>query len=150
MTTESNPQMAETARTMLQKRDGDGLMMLVRTLKWPVIVLLIIGGTHFAAEAIWSDLQTIFIPSVVAPVLLVVGLWVGANAMQSGGNLGTVLIAGAVLGLLPLALDVVGFGILLDRGADAGRLTGTFGFLMVLWGSLIGGGFSLSRAADTH
>jgi len=122
--------------------------MVLRTLKWPVIALLIIGATHFAAEAIWSDLQTIFIPSVVAPVLLAVGVWVGVNAVRSGGNFGTVLMAGAVLGLLPLALDVFGFGILLDRGAEAGRLTGTFGFLMVLWGSLIGGGFSLSRAAD--
>jgi hypothetical protein len=120
----------------------------MRTLKWPVIALVIIGVTHLVAEAIWSDLQTIFIPAVVAPVLLAVGVWIGVNAVRSGGNIGPVMIAGAVLGLLPLALDVIGFGILLDRGAEAGRLAGTFGFLMVFWGSLIGGGFTLSRAGD--
>ena len=123
--------------------------MVMRTLKWPVIVLVIIGVTHLVAEAIWSDLQTIFIPSVVAPVLLAVGVWVGVNAVRSGGNIGPVIIAGAVLGLLPLALDLFGFGLLLDRGMEAGRMAGIFGFLMVLWGSLIGGGFTLNRAGDT-
>jgi hypothetical protein len=120
--------------------------MVMKTLKWPVLVLVIIGLTHLAAEAIWDDLQTVFVPAVTGPVLLLAGLWVGVNAVRSGGNLGVVALAGAILGILPLALDVVGFGVLLDRGSEFGRLSGTFGFLMVFWGALIGGGYSITKA----
>lgn len=107
--------------------------------------MLVIGGTHFTAEAIWPHLQTIFVPAVEAPLLLASGAWVGLNAVRSGGNFGVVVLAGAIVGLLPLVLQVVGFGMLLNRGAEVGQLAGTFGFLMVLWGALIGGGYSLSK-----
>ena len=119
--------------------------MVAQTLLWPVIALLVIGATHFTAEAIWPQLQTIFVPAVEAPLLLAAGAWAGRNAVRSGGNFGIVIVAGAVLGLLPLILQVVGFGILLNRGAEVGQLAGTFGFLMVLWGALIGGGYSLNK-----
>ena len=119
--------------------------MVTRTFLWPVIALLVIGGTHFTAEAIWPKLQTIIGPTVEGPLLLAAGAWLGRNAVRAGGNFGVVIVSGLVLGLLPLVLQVVGFGMLLNRGAEAGQLAGTFGLLMVSWGALIGGGYSLSK-----
>jgi hypothetical protein len=119
--------------------------MLFRTLKWPVISLLITGGFHFTIEAILPDMKTIFVPAVLAPLLLSFGIWTGYKAVRFGGNYGQVILAGAILGVLPLLLDVVGFGMMLSRGVTVGLLAGIFGFSMVLFGSLIGGGFGLSK-----
>jgi len=49
--------------------------------------------------------------------------------------------------LLPLLLDVVGFGMLLGRGVSPGMVAGVFGFSMVLIGSIIGGGFAVSTGS---
>jgi hypothetical protein len=57
--------------------------MLSKALKWPVISLLIVGGIHFTAEAILPGLREIFVPAVVAPLLLVFGLWVGYKMVQA-------------------------------------------------------------------
>ena len=65
--------------------------LLYKTLKWPVISLLITGGFHFTIEAIWPDLKATFIPAVLAPLLLVYGLWVGYRAIQFGGQVLDVL-----------------------------------------------------------
>lgn len=48
-----------------------------------------------------------------------------------------------MLGLLPLALDVVGLGILLGRGTSAGLVAGVFSLLMITFGALAGAGFDL-------
>jgi hypothetical protein len=119
--------------------------MLVKTLMWPVISLLLIGGTHFILEALLPALQTIFTPPVIAPIVLSVGIWLGYRAVQNGGNLGHVILAGAIVGILPLVLETVGFGMILGFGNPARFLVGVFGFSMVLFGSLIGGGFALSK-----
>jgi hypothetical protein len=117
------------------------------TLKWPVISLLITGGLHFTAEAAVPDMKTIFVPAVIAPVLLVYGLWVGYRAIGLGGNYGHAIAAAAILGLLPVVLDVVGFGLILGRGIDVGLRSGIFGFLVIVWGSLAASGFALSGLA---
>ena len=119
--------------------------MFYKTLKWPVICLLIVGGVHFIAEMTLPDLKNIFVPSVLTPVLLAFGIWVGYKMVQFGGNLGHAILAGALLGILPLILDIGGFGIILGRGIQQGVLGGVFGFGMILFGSLIGGGFALSK-----
>ena len=119
----------------------------VTTLKWPVISLLLTGGLHFTLEAVWPDLKTIFTPAVLAPLLLAYGAWVGYRAVTGGGNYGHAILAAAILGILPLMLDVVGFGILLGRGTHAGLLAGIFGFSFIVFGSLIGSGFALSGAS---
>jgi hypothetical protein len=119
--------------------------MFVKTLRWPVISLLITGGVHFLAEAILPDLKNTFIPPVLTPILLAYGIWVGYKMVQSGGNYGQAVVAGAILGILPVILDVGGFGIILGRGVPQGVLAGVFGFAMILFGSLIGGGFALSK-----
>jgi hypothetical protein len=115
--------------------------VLYRTLKWPVIGLLITGALHFSMEAIWPDLHAAFTPPVIGPVVLAYGLWVGSRAIQVGGTYLHAILAGAIAGVLPILLEVVGFGMVLGRGVQAGLLAGLFGFAMIVFGSLIGGGF---------
>jgi len=119
--------------------------MLIKTLKWPVISLLITGTIHFVVEMVMPDLRNTFQPPVLAPLLLAFGIWVGYKMVMFGGNYGQVIFAGAILGILPVILDVFGFGIILGRGIQLGVLAGVFGFCMILFGSLIGGGFALSK-----
>jgi hypothetical protein len=118
--------------------------LFYRTLKWPVISLLVTGAVHFALEAIWPDLRNTFIPPVLAPILLAYGAWVGYRAIGIGGTFLHSVVAAAILGILPIVLDVVGFGMILDRGTQAGVLAGVFGFAAIVFGSLIGAGFALS------
>ena len=118
---------------------------LSRVLLWPVISLLITGGLHFTLEAIWPDLKATFVPAVLAPLLLAYGAWVGFRMVEIGGTYVHAIAAGVILGVLPVALDLIGFGVILDRGATAGTLVAAFGFSMVLFGSLLGAGFVLSR-----
>jgi hypothetical protein len=119
--------------------------MLVKTLKWPVISLLITGALHFTLEAILPDLKNFFVPPVLGALFLAYGIWTGYKAVHNGGNYVHAVIAGAILGLLPLMLDTVGFGMILGRGVQWGVLAGVFGFSMILFASLIGSGFALGR-----
>ena len=118
---------------------------LIRSLRWPVTALLITGALHFTAEAIRPDLRAVFTPATLGPILLVYGLWAGHDAARRAHGFGLAVVAGAILGLLPAALDTVGFGILLGRGLDAGAGAGAFGWLMIVFGSLAGGGVAMSR-----
>jgi len=117
--------------------------MLVKTLKWPVISILITGGVHFTIEAIWPDLQNLFVAPSLAPLLLAFGLWVGYKAIHNGGGYLNAILAGAILGVLPLVLETFGFGMIL--GFSGRFFVGVYGFSMILFGSLIGSGFALSR-----
>lgn len=121
------------------------MQLIAGVLMWPVISLLITGGLHLTAEAIWPDLRNTFIPPTLAPLLLAYGLWVGYRTIDRGGTYVFAIVAAAILGILPIVLDVVGFGLILDRGTQAGTLAGVFGFGMILFGSLIGSGFALGR-----
>ena len=119
--------------------------MYVKALKLPVISGVIVGLLHLISEAIFPDLKGLFQPAVVAIVVTAFGIWVGYKAVQFGGNYGSVIVVGVIWGILPLFLQIVGFGLLLGRGMTAGVLGGIFGFDMALFGSLIGGGFALSK-----
>lgn len=121
--------------------------LFYRTLKWPVISLIITGATHFILEAIWPDLRNTFIAPVLAPILLSYGAWVGYRAIDLGGTYLHAIIAAATLGILPILLDVVGFGVILGRGTEAGVMAGVFGVAVIIFGSLIGSGFALSGDA---
>ena len=120
------------------------MAIFVRTLTWPVISLLVTGATHFTLEAIWPDLRNTFVPPVLAPILLAYGAWVGYRAIGAGGTYLHAIVAGIVLGILPVVLDIVGFGLILGRGTDAGVMSGVFGMAVIVFGSLIGSGFALS------
>jgi hypothetical protein len=119
--------------------------LFTRTLTWPIVSLLLTGGIHFTLEAVRPDLQAMFVPAVLGPILLGYGAWVGYRAIQGGGSYVHAIVAGAVLGLLPLVLDVVGFGMILGRGVDAGTTAGIFGMAVVVFGTLLGAGIVLSR-----
>jgi hypothetical protein len=123
------------------------MSIFVRNLTWPVISLLVTGATHFTLEAIWPDLRNTFIPPVLAPILLAYGLWVGYRAIGVGGSYLHAIVAGIALGVLPVVLDIVGFGMILGRGTDAGVMAGIFGMAVIVFGSLIGAGFALSATA---
>ena len=121
--------------------------MLIRTLMWPVIGLLVTGVWHFTIEAIWPDLHTIFVPAVLAPLLLAYGAWVGYRAIGLGAGFVMAIVAGVILGVLPLGLDIVGFGLVLGRGFDPGLLAGIFGMSFIAFGALIGAGVARSGMA---
>jgi hypothetical protein len=118
--------------------------LLYGTLKWPVVSLLLTGALHFTLEGIWPDLKNTFVPAVLAPILVAYGLWVGYRAISAGGTYVHAIVAAALLGVLPIVLDVVGFGQLLGRGIQTGILAGVFGWAVIVFGSLIGAGFALS------
>ena len=121
--------------------------MLQRILLWPVVGLVVTGMWHLAIEAIWPDLQGFFVPAVLAPLLLAYGAWVGYRAVTFGASFVTAIGAGVVLGLLPLGLEIVGFGLLLDRGIDHGVLAGVYGLSYITFGALLGAGFARSGMA---
>ena len=126
------------------------MAIFITILTWPVISLLVTGATHFTLEAIWPDLRNTFIPPVLAPILLAYGLWVGYRAIGAGGTYLHAIVGAVVLGLLPVALDIVGFGVILGRGTDAGVMAGVFGMAVIVFGSLIGAGFALSGSAQVE
>jgi hypothetical protein len=115
-----------------------------RILMWPIITLVITGVTHFTIEAIWPDLRNFFVPPTLAPLLLAYGAWVGYRAVEVGAGFLPALASGVILGLLPLGLDIIGFGMVLDRGVDQGVLSGVFGMASVVFGTLAGLGFARS------
>ena len=120
---------------------------LIKTLKWPLISLLITGGFHFVIEAVWPGLKNLFIAPALAPLLLAYGIWVGYTAIINGGNYFTAIIAAIILGILPLVLETFGFGMIL--GFEGRALVGIYAFGMILFGSLIGSGYVLSKKENS-
>lgn len=118
--------------------------MFQRILMWPIVALVITGVTHFTIEAIWPDLRTFFVPPTLAPLLLAYGAWVGYRAIKFGAGFVPALASGVILGVLPLGLDIIGFGIVLGRGVDQGVLSGVFGMSYIVFGTLVGLGFARS------
>jgi hypothetical protein len=117
---------------------------LVRGLTWPIVSLLLIGATHFIAEAVRPALQQVFIPPVVMPIYLAVGGWAGFAIVRAGGTFVHGLVGGAVIGALPVALQLVGFGLILGRSGDAVTTAAVFGLLGLFWGGSIGSGIATS------
>jgi hypothetical protein len=139
---------AEAAAPKAATRAATGAAATLRVaLIWPIVSLLITGMWHFTIEAIWPDLRNTFVPAVLAPLLLSYGAWAGYRTVAAGGSYVLAIICGAILGLLPLMLDIVGFGLILGRGLDVGLLAGVFGFSMVLFGAVLGAGYKVSLAS---
>jgi hypothetical protein len=136
--------MTTMERDMGRSQASTAMGVLPAALMWPIVSLLITGGWHLAIEAIWPDLRTTFVPTVLLPVLLAYGAWAGYRSVAAGGSYLVAIVAGVILGVLPFTLQLVGFGIMLGRGFDPGLLAGIFGFTAVLWGALLGGGFAIS------
>jgi hypothetical protein len=118
--------------------------MLIKTLKWPFISILIAGALHFAVEAIWPDLQSFYTTPVLGLVQFAYGIWVGYKTVHNGGNFLTAILYGALLGLFPLVVNPLSFGMILGRNLPSVMLAGVFGFSMIVFGSLVSGGFAVS------
>jgi len=118
--------------------------MLIKTLKWPFISILIAGALHFTLEAIWPDLQTSYPTPVLGLVQFAYGIWVGYLTVHNGGSFVTAILYGALLGLFPLVVNPLSFGMILGRDLNAVMLAGVFGLSMIVFGSLVGGGFAVS------
>lgn len=121
---------------------------LTRGLMWPVLTLLVIGGTHFLAEALRPELREAVTTPVVMPIYLVAGAWAAVLTRREGGNYVLGLVAGAILGLLPLMLQVIGFGLLLGRDGAAALTSGVFGLLAIFWGGALSAGIGEIRWAS--
>ena len=119
---------------------------VARGLLWPVIALVLIGGTHLVTEAVRPEMQAVFGPAVVMPIYLVAGGWASFAAVRAGGAVASGVGAAAILGLLPVMLQLVGFGLLLGRPGDAVVTSATFGFIAILWGGFLGTGIGRSLA----
>lgn len=118
--------------------------MLVKILKWPVISFLTVSLVLLVTKIFFPELTNMFNPSIMSPVWLAFGIWIGYKTVQHGGDFRKVYAAGAFFGILPTILYVLDFGFLLGKDVSAGLLGGVFSFSMVIFGVVIGGGFGLS------
>ena len=119
---------------------------VARGLMWPVVTLILVGSTHLITEVLRPEMQAVFAPSVVMPIYLVAGGWAAFAAQRAGSGLAGGVAAAAILGLLPVALQLVGFGMLVGRPGDAVATSATFGFVGILWGGFLGAGIGRSLA----
>jgi len=117
---------------------------MTRAVAWPVLSLLVIGGSHLLAEAARPELHDAVGPAVAMPIYLVVGGWAAFGVVRAGGTFVHGLLAGAVLGLLPAMLQVIGFGLLLGRDTASVTTSALFGFIALLWGGSLGSGIASS------
>lgn len=121
---------------------------IVRAITWPIVTLLVIGGSHLVAEAIRPELHEAVTPAVAGPIYLIVGGWGGLMAVRAGGMFIHGLGAGAILGLLPAMLQLVGFGLILGRDSAGVTTSALFGFVAMIWGSSLGAGIASAFGTD--
>lgn len=113
---------------------------------WPVISLIVVGATHLVAELIRPELHDAIGPAVAMPIYLVVGAWAGLGTIRAGGSVASGFLAAAILGLLPVALQFVGFGMIAGRDSAAVTTSALFGWLGVFWGGSLGSGIARNLA----
>jgi hypothetical protein len=123
------------------------MQVLVRGLTWPIISLVAIGATHLVADLVRPQLATLITAPTVMPIYLAAGAWAGYGVVRAGGGFLLGLAAGAILGVLPFALQVVGFGFILGRDPDAVLTAAIFGLAGVFWGSSLGSGAAAARGS---
>jgi hypothetical protein len=119
----------------------------MRAIAWPILTLLVIGGTHLGLEAIRPELHDVIGPAVVMPIYLVIGGWTAFGSARAGGGFVGGLVAAGVLGMMPVVLQVVGFGIVLGRDGGAVTTAALFGLAGITWGGAIGSGLASATAA---
>ncbi len=121
---------------------------IARAAGWPVLTLLLIGGTHLAVEAARPELHDLIGPAEVMPIYLIIGSWTAVAVVRSGAGYVAGLITSAALGLMPLILQLVGFGLLFGRDGAVVTSAGLFGLAGVTWGGAIGAGIAASLAGE--
>ena len=119
---------------------------IVRAIAWPILTLLVIGSSHLVLEVIRPELHDVIGPAVVMPIYLVVGAWTAFGVARAGGGYVGGLVAAVVLGLMPVALQFVGFGVLLGRDGGAVTTSALFGLAGMTWGGALGAGIASATA----
>jgi hypothetical protein len=120
---------------------------MARAIAWPILTLLVIGGTHLALEAIRPELHDVIGPAVVMPIYLVIGGWTAFGMARAGGGFVGGLVAAAVIGFMPAALQLIGFGVLLGRDGATVTTAALFGLAGMTWGGALGAGIASATAA---
>jgi hypothetical protein len=120
------------------------MQSLVRGLMWPVVSLEVLAATHLLAERVRPELRDAIGPAVVMPIYLAAGAWAGYATIRAAGSVGYGFLAAAILGLLPVGLQLVGFGLILGRDSAAVTTAAFFGWLGVFWGGSLGSGLAAS------
>jgi hypothetical protein len=133
-----------TPRRWRPSRKEPNVITLARAIAWPVISLLVIGGTHLLLEALRPELHDVIGPAVVMPIYLVVGGWTAFGVARVGGGYIGGLAAAAIVGLMPAALQLIGFGLLLGRDGSAVTTSALFGLAAMTWGGALGAGIAVS------
>ncbi|MBI3751941.1 MAG: hypothetical protein HY263_09855 [Chloroflexi bacterium] len=124
---------------------------LVRGLTWPVVSLVLIGASHLVGEMVRPELHDAIGPAVAMPIYLVAGAWAAFGTIRAGGSISIGLVAAAILGLLPVGLQLIGFGLVLARDPAAVTTAALFGWLGVFWGGSLGMGLARGAAMpDVH
>jgi hypothetical protein len=111
---------------------------------------VIIGATHLAGELIRPELHDAIEPAVAMPIYLVAGAWTAVATIRAAGSFLHGLVAGAILGFLPVALQLVGFGVILGHDSTAVTTAAIFGWLGVFWGGSLGSGIVRGGLADDN
>jgi hypothetical protein len=115
---------------------------------WPVISLVAIGATHLVAEMLRPELREAIGPAVAMPIYLVAGALAAFGTIRAGGSVALAFAAGGILGLLPVGLQLIGFGIFVARDSAAVTTAAFFGWLGVFWGGALGSGIARSLAGN--
>lgn len=123
------------------------MQSLVRSLMWPVVSLMAIGATHLIAELVRPELHEVIAPAVAMPIYLVSGGWAGYATIRAGGSVALGFLAAAILGVLPVVLQLVGFGLIAGGDASVVSTAALFGWLGVFWGGSLGSGIAASSSA---
>ncbi len=118
--------------------------MLVKTLKWPFLGAFIAGALHWAVIGLWPELNGLYPTPVLGLIQFGFGITVGYAAVRNGANFAVAALCGALLGLFPLIVYPLSFGLILGEGLHTTLLAGIFGFTMMVFGSLVSSAFSVS------
>jgi hypothetical protein len=119
---------------------------LTRAVAWPVLTLLVIGGSHLVLEALRPELHDAIVPAAIMPIYLVIGGWTAFGVSRAGGGYLAGLAAAVLLGLMPAMLQVLGFGLLLGRDSATVTTAALFGLAGMTWGGAIGAGIASAIA----
>ena len=119
---------------------------LVRGLTWPVVSLVLIGASHLIGEMVRPELHEVIGPAVAMPIYLVAGAWAGFATIRARASLVFGFVGAAILGLLPVGLQFIGFGLIVGRESAAVTTAALLGWLGVFWGGSLGAGIARTLA----
>jgi hypothetical protein len=113
--------------------------------KWPIVGWIVADVVILSVSYV-DGIVGMLTPAALSPLLIVFGIWAGYNAINYGGNYGTAILAGVVVGVVCGLLIYLGLGGIRGLGLAEMWPMAVFGFAFNIVGALIGGGFALGKA----